>query len=422
MNIIDRFFKYVNRLGPYEEKARICVSVSGGSDSLALTFLLNEWCKLNGFQLSAVTIDHSLRRESKDETLRLHNLLAMHSIHHEYYKIKPNTIKTNKQETARIERYKLLAQHCKKNKIHHLFTGHTLNDNVENFFIRLTRGTSLKGLKGINKKIILNDIRVLRPLLSFHREDLKFYLNSIDVQWISDPSNKDLKYKRNLARNILNSEGFVEMSNQTDKSVIFDRINDVIIETQEVYSTNIQALNKFLAQHITIYNSGYCIIKLDAFKEQTKDLAVRCLSTVINTIGGKDQHGPRKKSLQLIVSHISLNKKGVFTLGNAIIKINKKQNKIFIYPEHLSNTIELRENEIVFCGQYVLKSVQRKNFSVMRLNKTNAPDLPNTIRKSAFKIEAHSGKKLVPFTSKGYYSDLDFEYAAKRSVSSQTVG
>ena len=50
-------------------------------------------------------------------------------------------------------------------------TAHNLEDQVETFFIRLSRGSGLKGLAAMKSLTDLkNNIKVLRPLLGIKKE------------------------------------------------------------------------------------------------------------------------------------------------------------------------------------------------------------------------------------------------------------
>ena len=58
---------------------------------------------------------------------------------------------SNIQSIARKNRYELLLNNCKKNNIKYLLVGHHIDDLYENFFIRLLRGSGLKGLTSFGK-------------------------------------------------------------------------------------------------------------------------------------------------------------------------------------------------------------------------------------------------------------------------------
>ena len=71
----DRFRLAINALGPFEDKPRLVVGVSGGSDSLALTFLANQWARKLGGSVIGVTIDHALHSESAEHSVQVRLIL-----------------------------------------------------------------------------------------------------------------------------------------------------------------------------------------------------------------------------------------------------------------------------------------------------------------------------------------------------------
>lgn len=50
--------------------------MSGGVDSMALCYLLNQYCKKSGNQITAFIIDHRLREESTKEAFQVSNILS----------------------------------------------------------------------------------------------------------------------------------------------------------------------------------------------------------------------------------------------------------------------------------------------------------------------------------------------------------
>ena len=55
----------------------------------------------------------------------------------------------NVQSNARKIRYKILSNFCRKKKITNLITAHNLEDQVETFLIRLSRGSGIEGLSSM---------------------------------------------------------------------------------------------------------------------------------------------------------------------------------------------------------------------------------------------------------------------------------
>ena len=58
-------------LAPYEARPHLAVAVSGGSDSMALAILANNWAKARGGQVTAITVDHGLRPGSNLEAVQV---------------------------------------------------------------------------------------------------------------------------------------------------------------------------------------------------------------------------------------------------------------------------------------------------------------------------------------------------------------
>ena len=90
-----------------------------------------------------------------------------------------------------------------KKEIKYLLLGHHLDDLFENFFIRMLRGSGLRGLVSLDKINQDNNIVLVRPLLDLRKVDLIYISKTIFDYYVDDPSNKDEKYKRIVIRNLL---------------------------------------------------------------------------------------------------------------------------------------------------------------------------------------------------------------------------
>ena len=77
---------------------------------------------------------------------------------------------------------------------------HHLNDNVENFFIRLLRGSGIDGLSSMDEETKINKVLYLRPLINIDKEFIVNYAHNNQLRWIDDPSNNDEKIIRNKIR------------------------------------------------------------------------------------------------------------------------------------------------------------------------------------------------------------------------------
>ena len=146
---------------------KFAVAVSGGPDSLALAFLSKCFLlknKINPY-IKFFIVDHKLRKESSREAKSIKKFLIKFDIECEILEWKGRKPVSNIQAIARKHRYELLKKACKKYNITNLLTGHHKDDLYENFFIRMLRGSGLKGLVSLDKKVKIGNQNLLRPLL-----------------------------------------------------------------------------------------------------------------------------------------------------------------------------------------------------------------------------------------------------------------
>ena len=104
---------------------------------------------------------------------------------------------------SKKKRYELLFSSCKKFKISNICLGHHQDDLLENFIIRILRGSGLKGLVSLGKKNKINNINILRPLIDIKKEDLIFVSNYVFNFYVKDPSNENEKFQRIRIRKLL---------------------------------------------------------------------------------------------------------------------------------------------------------------------------------------------------------------------------
>jgi len=79
-----------------------------------------------------------------------------------------------------------------------IVTAHHAGDQAETMYMRLRRGTTLAGLRGIQ------DVRdnIYRPFLNVTRADLLAYAREHNLTWCEDESNSDVKFARNKVRHV----------------------------------------------------------------------------------------------------------------------------------------------------------------------------------------------------------------------------
>ena len=186
--------------------AKLLISVSGGQDSMALLNLINDMKNQHNWIVHVWHGDHQWHEKSEKYAIELKSYCDKKNI--SFFCDRANKKTISSEEKARDWRYQKLRERAnqlltknQKNKCIYLITGHTSTDNAETFLLNLARGSNYAGLSHIEKKRLLeHNIFLIRPLLIFSREDTKRICNSLNIPIWEDPSNCDLKIKRNLVR------------------------------------------------------------------------------------------------------------------------------------------------------------------------------------------------------------------------------
>jgi len=187
------------------KESNILISVSGGQDSMALLTLINDLKKIHNWSMSVWHGDHQWHEKSSLYALELKSYCEGKNI--PFYFDIANQVNIFSEDKAREWRYKKLCERAKtllnkkEQKNIYLLTGHTSSDNAETFILNLARGSNFAGLSNIESKRLLEDqIFLVRPILIFSREDTRQFCNKMNIPIFEDPSNEDLKLKRNFVR------------------------------------------------------------------------------------------------------------------------------------------------------------------------------------------------------------------------------
>jgi tRNA(Ile)-lysidine synthase len=312
-NIYSTFDKKLNSL----RKKTYLIAVSGGPDSLALAALAKAYSYNNKCKIHFVLIDHNLRKNSSKEATSVKKLLKKHQIILNILKNK-KLINKNIQSQAREIRYSLLRDFCKKKKINTILTAHNLEDQVETFFIRLSRGSGLQGLssmKYISK--INNNIALVRPLLEFNKNLLIKISKLIFGKYFKDATNKNSKYLRTRIRNFRKT---LEKSG-INYDQIFKSINNLASsrDTLDLY------FNKIYEETIT-KKKNRILISLKKFNSLNQEMKMRVLSKSIKELT-KSYYSTRSKKVINLVEKLEIKNNTKFTLAGCFI-FNEKNHII----------------------------------------------------------------------------------------------
>jgi tRNA(Ile)-lysidine synthase len=313
---IYREFKFFIKTTIKKEN-QIAVAVSGGPDSLALAYLSKYLSLKEKIKVQFFIVDHGLRKDSKKEAKKIKFFLQKFDINCQILLWKSKKPKSNIQSIARKNRYELLFNSCKKNGIKHLLVGHHIDDLYENFFIRLLRGSGLKGLTSFDRitEEKNKDLLILRPLINFEKNDLIFITKKIFNFYMEDPSNLNSDFQRTRIRNLIHNlkkDGYdIKKFNLTIKNL--KSSNDTV---NFYVNDNIKKNSTFISEKNICFLNKYFFI-------QSNEVVFRSLSFILNSISSK-YYPSRGKSISALIAKIQKNTFYKATLGGCYIeKINE---------------------------------------------------------------------------------------------------
>ena len=151
------------------------------------------------------------------------------------------------QVAARELRYEWFYSTAKANGYDRIATGHHADDDLETFFINLSRVTGLRGLTGIAS----NTEQLIRPLLPFSRAQIMQFAKKEELFWREDSSNSTRDYLRNKLR-----LDVIPAFKGVNKTVLqnFQQTQQHLKESQALLEDYITLVTKLVVSHT---DAGY---------------------------------------------------------------------------------------------------------------------------------------------------------------------
>jgi tRNA(Ile)-lysidine synthase len=189
--------KAMERSGLLREGDRVGVAVSGGADSVALLLLLVELRKRLGLSLVVLHFNHQLRGRAAMEDQKFvarlaENLKLPFLVGTADVGALAKGDKGNVEDAARRARYSFFAQASGEQNLDKIAVAHTADDQAETVLAHMLRGSGITGLGGIHPQVG----KVIRPLLSVARGELRSFLKSRRQKWREDATNRDVTKTR----------------------------------------------------------------------------------------------------------------------------------------------------------------------------------------------------------------------------------
>ena len=257
----------------------IGVAVSGGSDSLALLYLLHDWQRDGGPDLRAATVDHGLRAGAAAEAAEVARICAGLGVAHETLAWRDWDGAGNLPDRARRARYALLAEWARGHGIADVAVGHTEDDLAETFVMRLARGAGVDGLAAMRDRWREAGVTFHRPLLALRRAHLRDFLRARGVDWAEDPTNSDAGYERVRTRGALAALAPLGI----DTAMLAASARKMAGARAALY----HHAHDLAQDHVRI-EAGDVVIARAALREMPDEVARRILQTALRWINGAE--------------------------------------------------------------------------------------------------------------------------------------
>ena len=203
-----------------------------------------------------------------------------------------------------------------------ILTAHNLEDQVETFFIRLSRGSGLDGLSSMRKvNKIEGNIKLARPLLDLKKIELIKISKIIFGKYYKDPSNKNTKYLRTRIRNLKET---LETS-----GINYDQVIRSIKNLASSKDTLDQYFNQ-IYKNIVNKKKSEITIDLKIFNRINQEMKMRVFKKAIKDIS-KAYYETRSKKIFNLIDQIKAKKNAKLTLGGCII--SREKNHIILKKE-----------------------------------------------------------------------------------------
>ena len=314
----------------------IVVGVSGGPDSMALLYILNEFKNKIGFKIVCAHVNHNKRIESEQEKIDLENYCKEKNIIFEYKKIE-SWGDDNFHNEARSVRYNFFEELVSNYGAKYLMTAHQGDDLIETILMRIVRGSTLKGYSGFSRIVDKGDYMVIRPLITVTKDEIYEFNKKNNIKYAIDLSNNEDHYTRNRYRHVVLPFLKKEEKNVHKK---FLKFSETLLENSNYIDSEAKKVfNK-------IFQDG--VLFIDKFKLQDNVIQTKIIYNILERIYGDDLLIIGDTHVDLIFDLIySVKSNSIVHLPNNVIVIKAYNELTFSYDEDEYGSYEIEINKVV---------------------------------------------------------------------------
>ena len=378
---------------------RVVVGVSGGADSVALLCVLKRLDMLD-LSISVCHINHNIRGVEADRDEQFVRDLC-EKLGVPFYVLSADVPKIAKEKRISTElagrnvRYEFFEKIKAETNSDKIAVAQNKNDFAETIFLNITRGCTLNGLKGTPK---VRD-SIVRPLISTKRCEIEDYLNEIGMGYVTDSTNLENEYSRNIIRNLV----FPALS----------KINPSLSDTVYKNSQYIVDDNEFIESYaLSIYKRisevSDSLVKIETEKMSDEHVSIK-RRVILNAI--KNLKGDTKNiESEHIDGILNLSKSGTkfsvqnltvyFNYGILTFELKKSESADFSYDITYGESIEIENTGVRYHFEIVSPDKMENRENIQYISADNLEGLQLRNRRD--------GDRFNPYGMTGYKKLKDF--------------
>lgn len=259
----------------------IVIGLSGGADSVCLTYFLDSIREQYALKLYAVHVHHGIRGAEADQDEAFAEKCAERlGIPYESVKYDiPALAKQHgmsEEEAGRFYRYQYFREVVERRGCKWIAVAHHRDDQAETVLFHLLRGSGLRGMGGIRP--VQNGI--IRPLLAVSRQEIEQELRAEGIDWREDATNQECQYARNKLRN----EVIPYLRREIQPEAV-SHIAETALQLQEAWGYMSRQV-KLAAEQMAFRGQGKIRLKRSAFLELDPALQPYVLLNLIEELAG----------------------------------------------------------------------------------------------------------------------------------------
>lgn len=187
----------------YSFKKPLILALSGGVDSSVLCAVLRKVKNRREFDLRVLHIDHSWRKESREQALFLQQQLKKWQIPFLLYTLDSPKTNRNLEEKARNERLAIFEQVAKEAQAEAILVAHHQDDLAETMLKRVFESTPFPFWSAIEEITTFPEMVLWRPLLEVSKKEIISYATKNQITYLTDSTSEDNRFLRNRMRKTL---------------------------------------------------------------------------------------------------------------------------------------------------------------------------------------------------------------------------